>query len=88
MERYFLSFTLKNSSQLVMFIMNPGEEIFLTYFDFPQVGPSLKFSDRTASYYGVQLMYRDIQYLADQDNDHIRDCVDETSYTRSSKIQG
>ena len=66
--------------------MNPGEDIFMTYFNFQKVIPSLKFSDK-ASYYGMQIKYKDIQYLAnhDDDNDHIIDCNADLDYSLSSK---
>ena len=58
----------------------------MTYFNFQKVIPSLKFSDK-ASYYGMQIKYKDIQYLAnhDDDNDHIVDCNADLDYSLSSK---
>ena len=65
METQFLS-TIFKTDELVVYVMSPGDEIYLTYSNFPKVSVIVRFSDKT-SYYGVELKYIDKHRFTDCD---------------------
>ena len=80
MNFFYLKMT--NSSRPVIYVINPGEEIYLTYTTFPRVVPMFRFTDK-AGFIGVQLKYT---YKYTQNSDSDTQTVKNTHhYNRASK---
>ena len=76
-SKYFLRITMKNSSRHALYLMNPGDEIYLPYYSFKRIIPSFKLSD---DYIIVQL-----KYINKHDPPNAN-CIDDDNYDRTGMM--